>query len=58
MGPLVVQEQELATLEQERQRILGRLQQPQPPALKSVVAVPQGMLVLLCKMNWFVQNSM
>lgn len=42
MGPLVVQEQELGTLEQERQRILGRLQQPQPPALKSVVAVPQG----------------
>lgn len=42
MGPVVVQEQELGTLEQERQRILGRLQQPQPPALKSVVAVPQG----------------
>ena len=36
------QEQELSSLEQERQRILGRLQQPQPPALKSVIAVPQG----------------
>ncbi|KAK9833019.1 hypothetical protein WJX74_004615 [Apatococcus lobatus] len=35
------QEQELASLEQERQRILGRLQQTQPPALKSVVAVPK-----------------
>ncbi|KAK9858392.1 hypothetical protein WJX84_003918 [Apatococcus fuscideae] len=34
------QAQELERLEEEKLRILGRLQQPRPPALKSVVTIP------------------
>ncbi len=37
-----MQAQELERLEEEKLRILGRLQQPRPPALKSVVTIPAG----------------